>query len=135
MVWRLNFEQFFGYFHRPTLFGLSLTFPSLPLVTKLGSPSFRGFLVKFLPFSSIQKLRQMVDVLHTSSINILEGKKSALRNGDENLLAQVGRGKDLMSILCVYPSNFLSNLGTHSRHSEKEYGSGRPGQTSGLRAA
>ena len=69
----------------------------------------------------------MVDVLHMSSINILEGKKSALRNGDENLLAQVGRGKDLMSILCVYSSDFLSDLGTHLRHSEKEYGSGRPG--------
>jgi hypothetical protein len=69
----------------------------------------------------------MVDVLHTSSINILEGKKSALRHGDENLLAQVGRGKDLMSILCVYPSDLPSDLGTNLSRSEKEYGSGRPG--------
>ena len=53
----------------------------------------------------------MVDILHMSSINILEAKKRALRHGDENLLAQVGRGKDLMSILCVYPSDLPSDLG------------------------
>jgi hypothetical protein len=70
-------------------------------MTKLGSPSFRGFLVKFLPFRDVKKLRKMVDVMHMSSIGILEAKKTALQQGDEAVLKQVGRGKDLMSILCL----------------------------------
>ena len=55
-------------------------------MTKLGSPSFRGFLVKFLPFRDVQKLRKMIDVMHMSSIGILEAKKTALQQGDEAVL-------------------------------------------------
>ena len=89
------------YCARPTLFKLSPTLLCLPLVTKLASPSFRAFIVKFLPFADVQMLRNMIDIMHSSSVNILKAKKTALQQGDEAVHAQVGRGKDIMSILCV----------------------------------
>jgi hypothetical protein len=54
-----------------------------------------------LPFAGVQMLRNMIDIMHSSSVNILKAKKTALQQGDEAVHAQVGRGKDIMSILCV----------------------------------
>jgi hypothetical protein len=61
-------------------------------------------LVKLVPSSRVQKLRGMVDIIEKTSVDIFQSKKAALQQGDEALLKQVGRGKDIMSILCVYPS-------------------------------
>ena len=43
----------------------------------------------------------MIDIMHLSSVNILKSKKTALQQGDKAVSAQVGRGKDIMSILHV----------------------------------
>ncbi|KAJ3512933.1 hypothetical protein NMY22_g15191 [Coprinellus aureogranulatus] len=43
--------------------------------------------------------RDIIDVIADTSKEILDEKKEALRQGDESLKAQVGRGKDIMSIL------------------------------------
>ena len=41
----------------------------------------------------------IVDVIYHTSVEIFESKKKALADGDEALATQIGRGKDIMSIL------------------------------------
>lgn len=48
----------------------------------------------------LRRLRDIVDVMWGTSQEILESKRVALRQGDKALAAKIGRGKDIMSILC-----------------------------------
>ena len=44
-------------------------------------------------------MRDIVDVMYNTSVEIFESKKKALAEGDEALATQIGKGKDIMSIL------------------------------------
>ena len=44
----------------------------------------------------------MVDVMHQTSIKIFQSNKAALQKEDEAVLRQIGRGKDIMSVLCMF---------------------------------
>jgi hypothetical protein len=63
-------------------------------------------MVGLLPFKNMHKLRDIVDVMHNTSIEILESKKRALKEGDDAVAKQIGGGKDIISILsmCVSTS-------------------------------
>ena len=101
----------------------------LPYIDNIGSPALRRFLVKLVPYGRVQKLREIIDIMEKASVEILQSKKAALQLGDEALLKQVGRGKDIISILCVYPSysaGLTRLLVAHLLHSEgKHEGEGR----------
>ena len=71
----------------------------VPTLQKIGTRKFRRFIVEHLPFQAVQELRQIVDVMYATSVEILETKKRALEEGDEAVERQVARGKDIMSIL------------------------------------
>ncbi|KDR76226.1 hypothetical protein GALMADRAFT_67812 [Galerina marginata CBS 339.88] len=71
----------------------------LPLVTKIGTPGFRRFLVDHLPFKRIKQLRDITDTLHKTSVEIFNSKRKAIQEGDAAVTAQIGRGKDIISIL------------------------------------
>ena len=86
---------------RPALFGLHVIRRFLPYVSNIGPPGFRRFFVKLLPFRKVQKVREIVDILDKTSVDIFQAKKAALQQGDGALLKQVGHGKDIMSILCM----------------------------------
>ncbi len=60
---------------------------------------------RMLPFKNLRRLMNISDTLQRRSQEIIEERKAALRKGDEALLAQVGEGKDLMSICCECESN------------------------------
>jgi hypothetical protein len=77
----------------------------LPTLMKLGSPKFRRFIVDHLPFKNATRLRDIVDIMHETSIEILEVKERALKEGDEAVVQQIGRGQDIMSILSMCDSN------------------------------
>ncbi|KAF8807052.1 cytochrome P450 [Phlegmacium glaucopus] len=66
---------------------------------KIGTPAFRRFIMDILPWKSLHELRDIVDVLHNTSVEIFEAKKKALEEGDEAVARQIGYGKDIMSIL------------------------------------
>ncbi|KAF9459159.1 cytochrome P450 [Collybia nuda] len=85
----------------PTIFSLFLPRTYLlPALVKIGTPRFRKYIVDHvLPWQVLQKLRNIVDVMHNTSTEILEAKKKALEEGDEAVFKQVGRGKDILSIL------------------------------------
>lgn len=60
-----------------------------------------------LPIKTLHKLRDIIDTMHETSVEILESKKKALEEGDEAVALQVGQGKDILSILCEYLSPCL----------------------------
>ncbi|KAJ3510085.1 hypothetical protein NLJ89_g4875 [Agrocybe chaxingu] len=71
----------------------------LATLVKIGTPSFRRFLVDLIPWKALHDLRDVVDVLHNTSVEIIESKKKALAEGDESVAHQIGQGKDILSIL------------------------------------
>ncbi|KAF8971842.1 cytochrome P450 [Flammula alnicola] len=68
-------------------------------LSRIGPPKFRRFVVDILPWKNLHAVRDIVDVLYHTSVEIFESKKKALSEGDEALANQIGQGKDIMSIL------------------------------------
>ena len=58
--------------------------------------------MNLLPWKNLHDLRDVVDVLNNTAIEIFEQKKKALEEGDEVVTQQIGKGKDIMSILSAY---------------------------------
>ena len=65
-----------------------------PILTKLGPAWFRRWVVDHMPLKQVQDLKKVVDVLHDTSIRLVEQKKAALEKGE------FSAGKDIISILC-----------------------------------
>lgn len=80
---------------RVAFFRAYLLVPAL----KIGTPKFRRFVLDLLPWKNLHDVRDIVDVMYNTSVEIFDSKKKALMDGDEALAAQIGRGKDIMSIL------------------------------------
>ena len=74
-----------------------------------------------IPSEVIRQLRDIVDILHDTSVEILETKKAGLRGGDRALAAQIGQGKDVISILCAIFFAFYRDPLTSPIFSEGEY--------------
>ena len=93
---------------------------------KLGPPKFRRFLVDLLPFKNVRRLRDIVDLMHNTCIEILDAKRHALMEGEEAFAKQTGKGKDIISILCMcisFISRCMSCLTPSYSTSESQYGS------------
>ncbi|KAJ3515520.1 hypothetical protein NMY22_g14433 [Coprinellus aureogranulatus] len=72
----------------------------LPLIHKLNlPPRVLRWLVDIVPWKNLHEIRDIVDTMHETAVKIVENKKKAIREGDESMSKQVGRGKDIMSIL------------------------------------
>ena len=54
-----------------------------------------------VPSEAITRLRVIINIFRETSVEILEAKKEALRRGDQALAAEIGKGKDIISILCA----------------------------------
>ncbi|KAG5650152.1 hypothetical protein H0H81_000518 [Sphagnurus paluster] len=79
----------------------------LTTAVKIGTPSFRRACIRLFPNKNLHKLRDTVDLMERTSVEIMEGKKRALEKGDEALKEQVSQGKDIISILskpCLAPA-------------------------------
>ncbi|CAA7267036.1 unnamed protein product [Cyclocybe aegerita] len=72
----------------------------MPLVGKFASwPRLGRFLVDLIPSKGINDIKFIVDTLHKTSVEIIEGKKKLILAGDEAMKDQIGQGKDVISIL------------------------------------
>jgi len=71
----------------------------LPIISKIGSPRFRRYLLDLLPSRALHELRDIIDVLETTAVEIYEAKQKALAEGDREAELKVSEGKDIMSIL------------------------------------
>ena len=75
----------------------------LPILSRIGTRAFQRFVVRLLPLKVIQESVEIVDILHNTSLDIIKSRKMALEGGKEAMGKQVGRGKDIMSILREIP--------------------------------
>ena len=69
---------------------------------RLGTQRFRRFLVENAPWKMIKDMKEIVDTLHNTSVEIFESKKHVLQEGNEGVADQIGRGKDIISILSIH---------------------------------
>jgi cytochrome P450 len=85
----------------PTLNRLGFArFYLLPLALKLGLPvRVRTFIMNITPWKTLHDARDMLNYMHDLSVEIYAEKKRALHDGDEAVQNQIGKGKDLLSIL------------------------------------
>ncbi|KAI0816956.1 cytochrome P450 [Trametes gibbosa] len=65
----------------------------------VGPAWMRRMIVAVIPNARIQRLKGIVDTIHQRSVEIMEEKKSSIRQGDSGLIEQIGEGRDVMSIL------------------------------------
>ncbi|TCD65651.1 cytochrome P450-dit2 [Steccherinum ochraceum] len=70
-----------------------------PYVAFIQYISFRRVLLDRVPWAGFQNFLKIVDKLNYMSTSVYEGKRTALAAGDAAVTEQVGRGKDIMSIL------------------------------------
>ncbi|THH08672.1 hypothetical protein EW145_g2548 [Phellinidium pouzarii] len=70
-----------------------------PTLQSLGPASFRRLLLELAPSPDLHKVKDIVDIMATTSCDIFREKLVALKQGDEAITRQVGEGKDVMSIL------------------------------------
>ena len=75
-----------------------------PHVFNLGTPSFQRKVVDLLPWKKLHQIRDMVDILHRSSLEIFEATKRSLKEGHRGVDGSIGEGKDIMSVLGKTPS-------------------------------
>ena len=66
---------------------------------RLGTSKFRRFIVDLIPWKTVHQLRDIADIIHNTSVEIINSKKRALEEGDEAVARQIGQGKDILSIL------------------------------------
>lgn len=71
----------------------------MPFFAQLGPAWLRRKAIEKLPIQRVQKSLEICDTLTSTVKEILESKKAALASGDEAVTAQIGEGKDIISIL------------------------------------
>ena len=114
--------SFDGQIFRPTTSRLNFWFTNiLPLVSEIGSPSFRRFIVNLLPWKDVHQIRDIVDYMYDIATGIYEKKKQAFEQGDEAVTQQIGGGNDLISILSKWLGSALDKPSRECHSSEGEY--------------
>ncbi|KIM41638.1 hypothetical protein M413DRAFT_152589 [Hebeloma cylindrosporum] len=83
----------------PVSFKLAFHRMYLSPLVRIGSPKFRRFILDIIPWKTLHQLRDISDVIHGTSVEIINSKKRALEEGDEAVARQIGEGKDILSIL------------------------------------
>ncbi|KAL1747884.1 cytochrome P450 [Schizophyllum fasciatum] len=71
----------------------------LPEVYRIGPAWFRRAVVDIIPSRNLHDIRDKVNSIWNSSLEIFTQKKAALLAGDEAVAQQVSQGKDIMSLL------------------------------------
>ncbi|KAJ3756193.1 cytochrome P450 [Lentinula raphanica] len=71
----------------------------LPLVSKIGPPSLRRFIINIVPWKNLHQMRDIADYMYHVATEIFEEKKRKLVAGDEAVKNQIGKGKDVISVL------------------------------------
>ncbi|KAJ6587621.1 cytochrome P450 [Mycena vulgaris] len=88
----------------PYAFKLALLFPLLPPIKKIPFPSFRRFMINFLPLPPLHHLRDLVDFTDATAVQLVRDRKAAIQKGELYLKDDA---KDIMSIL------IRSNMSTY----------------------
>ncbi|KAI0669354.1 cytochrome P450 [Trametes maxima] len=84
---------------QPAVMQMTLIRRLIPYLPDIRIVWLRNLLLDLIPNKGVQKVRDIVNVMHERAVAIYEEKKQALERGDESLKDKVGEGRDLMSIL------------------------------------
>lgn len=84
-----------------------------PYAVRIGPAWLRARAAEMVPVKRIQKIKNLADIMHKTSVDIYESKMKALDEGDEAVTRQVGAGKDIMSILCKFIFEVTIHLSHH----------------------
>ncbi|KAJ7289456.1 cytochrome P450 [Mycena rebaudengoi] len=73
---------------------LAVLLPTLPLVSSIGTPALREFIMKLIPSKTLRELSSIVKIMDTKATALVHAKNEAIRRGEvqEN-------SKDMMSLL------------------------------------
>ncbi|KAF9493432.1 cytochrome P450 [Pleurotus eryngii] len=71
---------------QPTIFGMMIARNFLPWLVKIGTPSFRRWVISLTPWKRLREARDLVDFMHETSLEIYNLKKRAIAEGDEAVL-------------------------------------------------
>ncbi|KAI0368653.1 cytochrome P450 [Pilatotrama ljubarskyi] len=71
----------------------------LPFIHYLGPPWFRRMLLDLVPHKGVQRLKNIVDIMHSRSVELYRERKAAAMRGEESLSQNIAEGKDIMSVL------------------------------------
>ncbi|KAF5328481.1 hypothetical protein D9611_014532 [Ephemerocybe angulata] len=66
---------------------------------ELGSPKFRRAVIDAVPWKKLHELRDLVDIMDGTAVEIFESSKRALNDSESDLSKRIGGGKDVMSAL------------------------------------
>ncbi|KAJ7289426.1 cytochrome P450 [Mycena rebaudengoi] len=78
----------------PTVNKLVVLLPTLPLVSSIGTPALREFIIKLIPSKTLRELSSIVKIMDTKATALVHAKNEAIMRGEvqEN-------SKDMMSLL------------------------------------
>jgi len=74
----------------------------MPYIGHVGPAWFRRKVVDWTPSKAVHRLRDISDVMQTTSEGIYRKKKAALQEGEDALTGLVANGKDIMTTLCTF---------------------------------
>ncbi|KAF8751519.1 cytochrome P450 [Rhizoctonia solani] len=77
--------------------------PFLPALMKVGSAGFRRFVVSYIPFGPVQRLRNITETMDKTAAGIYNQKKRALEEG--TLESEIAAGNDIMSMMLKQNKN------------------------------
>ena len=101
-----------------------------PYLSYFGPAWFRRLLLHLVPIPTIQRLKNVTDVVAKRTEEIYYAKKAAIQSGDKELLHALGEAKDVMSVLCEYLATLYVLL---SRRSYAHRGCDSAGEHEGIR--
>ncbi|KAF8671448.1 cytochrome P450 [Rhizoctonia solani] len=70
----------------------------LPYVYRMGTPSFRSWILKHIPHNNIQQLLHAVRIQNEQAEEVIRTRQGLISSG-EDLSSQAGRGRDIMTLL------------------------------------
>ncbi|KAJ7915759.1 cytochrome P450 [Mycena leptocephala] len=80
----------------PAIFKLGIWLPLLPAIVKIPSRAFLRFMISVLPVPALREIRDLVDFMSATALNLVKERKEAIRNGK---LKVKDEAKDIISLL------------------------------------
>lgn len=71
----------------------------IPYIVRIGSAKFRRRVLDCIPWSALQQLKDISDIMERTSQKIFLSKKEALGKDEKEVLSEVGSGNDIISVL------------------------------------
>jgi hypothetical protein len=87
---------------------MTARFYLLPTLNKIGTPAFRQRVMDILPWKDLHDVRDFINTMDETAVEIIDSKKKAIQAGDDSIAQQVGRGKDIISALSTFHSGLLT---------------------------